>query len=74
MHKYLFTVVTLFIMISKKEDNFLNVILCPIYSVEYIIVHSIKMKNTYYNIESLLLYRKLKKMITKHYLEQGLIL
>ena len=53
--------VTLFIMISKKEDNFLNVILCPIYSVEYIIVHSIKMKNTYYNIESLLLYSKLKK-------------
>lgn len=35
----------------KKEDSFLSVILCPVYSVGYITVHSIKVRNTYYNIE-----------------------
>lgn len=58
----------------KKEDSFLSVILYPIYSVGYITVHSMKVRITCYNTESLLLHSKLKKMITKQYLEQSFIL
>ena len=58
----------------KKEDSFLSVTLYPIYSVGYITVCSMKVRNTYYNTESLLLHSKLKKMITKQYLEQSFIL
>ena len=45
----------------KKEDSFLSVILYPIYSVGYITVHSMKVRITCYNTESLLLHSKLKK-------------
>lgn len=54
----------------KKEDSLPNVLL---YSVEYSLMHYIKIIKTCRNTEPLPLFSKLKKMIIEQYLEQGLI-